>query len=148
LGLSPALKFNLAFHGNYLINFDKTVEGAKDELVDTISADSGSYTSFRWNISAGVSGESWVVNSRLRYIKGAQIYEVLGKHVPTTAIPDVVYLDLVAQYNLDDMFIVVGMDNVLNKEPPEQPIEGGQNANVQTYDAIGRYVFTKIGYKF
>ncbi len=147
-GLSPALRLNAAVQGNYLMNFDKTIEGAKDELVDTISADSGSYTSFRWNLMAGVSGESWNFSNRIRYVKGADIYEALIGEWPTTSIPDVVYWDLVFQLNWEDMYLVVGMDNVLNKEPPKQPKEGGQNANVQTYDTVGRYVFTKVGYKF
>jgi outer membrane receptor protein involved in Fe transport len=59
----------------------------------------------------------------------------------------VAYWDLMVSFRWKEFDAVVGCDNVLDRDPPFMP-EGSQNANTSTYDALGRYFWVKLGYKF
>ncbi|HUU04170.1 MAG TPA: TonB-dependent receptor [Myxococcota bacterium] len=158
LGLKKGqVKFDLGWHGNYMLKYDEEIAGEKVEYAGTITSGSGSWANFRWNLMATFSGELgpgiWSLGNRLRWIDGAKVFGVEWDEIesrwdtPTHHVAAVTYWDVVASYTWKDLTFIFGVDNVLEKDPPFFP-EGGQNANIQTYDFIGRYFFTKIGYKF
>jgi iron complex outermembrane receptor protein len=66
---------------------------------------------------------------------------------PTETVSSVTYWDIAAQYNWNSFAFTLGMDNVLDKDPPFFP-EGGQNANPETYDFVGRFFWGRVSYKF
>lgn len=154
---SGLLKFGLNWHGNYLLNYDEEIAGDNVSYAGTITSGSGSWAHFRWNLMATFSGKlgpgDWSLGNRLRWIQGAKVFGVEWDETenrwdtPTHHLPDVIYWDLVLSYNWEDLTFIFGIDNLLDKDPPFFP-EGGQNANIQTYDFVGRYFFAKIGYKF
>ena len=153
------LNFDIRFHGNYLLNYDEDVKGS-DETVKyagTITSGSGAFANFRFNLNFDFTGEAgpgtWSLSNRLRFIQGTKVFGVEWDEdnsrwdMPTHHMPDVIYYDLVLAYTWDDFTFIFGVDNVLDKDPPFFP-EGGQNANILTYDFVGRYMYTRLGYKF
>ena len=67
--------------------------------------------------------------------------------VPYKTVDAVAYWDVAGSLNFGDFRWSVGADNVLDKIPPYLP-GSGYNANMQVYDHIGRYFWTKVGYTF
>jgi outer membrane receptor protein involved in Fe transport len=158
------LNIDLGYHGNYLLNYDETttdpagiLPDTKVEYAGTITSNSGSYTHFRWNLYAVFSGEAgpgiWSFQNRWRYIGEAKVFGTEWDEdnerwdTPSHHVPEVVYWDVVLSYNWDDLSFIFGINNLLDKDPPFF-LNGEQNANILTYDFIGRFFFTKIGYKF
>jgi outer membrane receptor protein involved in Fe transport len=151
------MNLDLRFHGNYLLNYDETIAGEKVEYAGTITSGSGSYSNFRFNLHADFSGELgpgyWSLGNRFRFVDGAKVFGVEWDEdmdrwdTPTHHLPSVVYWDLVVSYTVDQLTFIVGVDNLTDKDPPFFP-EGGQNANILTYDFLGRYVFSRLSYKF
>jgi iron complex outermembrane receptor protein len=49
---------------------------------------------------------------------------------------------------LSGMSLTVGVNNVLNEDPPFATSEADQNRDINTYDALGRYFYVSANYKF
>lgn len=49
---------------------------------------------------------------------------------------------------LKGMKLTLGVNNVLNEDPPFAPSEADQNRDINTYDALGRYFYISANYKF
>jgi len=78
---------------------------------------------------------------------GEPQYKAFGARFPTFS-----YFDLAAMWNLsDDMQFRLGINNILDKDPPLGTVEvvGGGAANTySTYDAMGRQMFASFSMKF
>ncbi len=161
------LRVLLGWNANYLLSFkeinteeeepeddDPDVEqqlrddkAEREEYAGEIGFNGGTYAHWRWNIQAGLSGTSWRWINKLRYIGEADRTDLNPETYPTPGVPSVMYWDTSASYLWKGLTIVVGCQNVLDKDPPFLP-EGGQNANTQTYDFVGRYIYGRLGYRF
>jgi iron complex outermembrane receptor protein len=49
---------------------------------------------------------------------------------------------------LSGLTVTVGVNNVLNEDPPFAPSEADQNRDINTYDALGRFFYVQAKYKF
>jgi outer membrane receptor protein involved in Fe transport len=170
--LVPVWKTNtitLGWDANYLINYDEKNKDVDetDHRAGTIDFNVGSYAKLRQNFSMGFGGENWSYTNRVRYIGKAELYgldqtkEDLQKQLaagvitadvyeeslpPTQGVVPIAYWDMVATFNYKGWEFALGVENLLDQDPPFLP-EGTQNANQQTYDFMGRYFYTNIGYK-
>ena len=59
----------------------------------------------------------------------------------------VTYWDASGSVRIGEFQLIVGCNNILDKEPPYFP-GTGYNGNPQVYDFIGRYFWTRLGYTF
>lgn len=96
-----------------------------------------------WNVD--ISG-TW------RYLGEVELFEA-----PTTNRPDFVleeqhYFDLAGNWRINDLATFrVGVNNILDNDPPLSAAvgtTGNGNTYPQTYDALGRYIFTGITLTF
>jgi len=78
---------------------------------------------------------------------GEPLYKAFGAEFPTFS-----YFDLAGTWNAtDDIQVRLGINNILDKDPPLGTVEvvGGGAANTySTYDAMGRQVFMSVSAKF
>jgi iron complex outermembrane recepter protein len=175
--LPRKLAINLGWDGNVLLMYDEKNEaaGETETREGTIDFNNGSYAKYRWILSVGLGGDNWNYTNRLRYIGEAAVFSLKDDKAsakaaadqaladgtitqadyqnfyadllpPTKGVDAVAYWDMAATYDLDSWEFVLGLDNVLDQDPPFLP-EGGQNANIQTYDFMGRYVYANVTYK-
>ena len=49
---------------------------------------------------------------------------------------------------LDGLSVTVGVNNLLNEDPPLMLGEQDQSRDINTYDAVGRYIYMSANYKF
>jgi len=144
------LRFDLGVHLNYLLDYTEVAMGDTIEYAGTITngMTGGAFSHLRGTFVFQVSGESWSIGSRVRYIGGADIFGTSAENGDLTLeVAPIAYWDLNARYTWEGLTFTLGVDNLIGAEPPYLP-EGGQNANVQTYDFVGRYIYTRIAYKF
>jgi iron complex outermembrane receptor protein len=119
-----------------------------DNMAGTIDYERASLSHWRWSGNFDIGGTWWTISNRVRFIQGAKIWGTDYTY-PTLEVPDVAYWDLAAGINWKGLDFVVGLDNVLDREPPFVPmVSSGANTNIATYDAMGRYVYARIGYQF
>ncbi|HSA24833.1 MAG TPA: TonB-dependent receptor, partial [Myxococcota bacterium] len=150
IGAPSWLRLDLGIHLNYLLDYTEIAMGDTIEYAGTITAGmtGGAYSHLRGAFTFAISGESWSVTNRVRYIGGADIFGTSEENGDLTRKVDAIaYWDINAQYTWEGLTFIVGLDNLIGAEPP-YVLEAGQNANVQTYDFVGRFIYTKIAYKF
>jgi outer membrane receptor protein involved in Fe transport len=97
------------------------------------------------------SNEWWAVGGRVRYMDSVEYIGTADRIAKANLDSAQVYLDLNARFNfLANSDLVIGISNVLDKEPP---LVGGtlaSNANTIAgfYDTLGRYVFANVTVRF
>jgi iron complex outermembrane receptor protein len=168
--LPRELGINLGWDGNVLLkyeDYDKAA-GERDESAGTIDETGGTYAKWRWIASLGLGGQNWNVTNRLRYIGKAELFglddlrkdlqdqvneglitpqEASDSLPPTKGVDAIAYWDIVVTYGVADWDFTLGIDNILDTDPPFV-LGGDGNTNVQTYDFMGRYIHGNIGYKW
>jgi iron complex outermembrane receptor protein len=136
---------DLSFYFNYLFDYTETdTEGRETDFTGTLISNSGIYAEVKWATRITFRRDDWSITNTARYLGKADILEFSGI---TDSVPSVTYWDIAAQYNLNGWTFTAGLDNVLDKDPPFFP-EGGMNANAESYDFIGRFVWGRISYRF
>lgn len=155
--------FNFGFDGTYLNRFDNDVDTTTNadpivRLAGTYNKDYGMYARVRGRLFANWSLGDWSVSWRTRYIgafdvpngDGACASNPIycgplryGKY--TTQALQVGY----ALPSVNSRFDV-GVDNLLDKQPPVLYQNNVLNANtdVNTFDTIGRYYWARYSVKF
>jgi outer membrane receptor protein involved in Fe transport len=156
------LKGNVGWQNNWLLTYEaylqdeeETVEEdlppeyfGPDNAAGTIDYDGATLAHWRWLANLDFGGSWWTISNRVRFIQGAKIYGTDYTY-PTLSVPNVAYWDLSGGLSWKGLDFIIGMDNVLDKEPPFTPMGvAGANANLSTYDAVGRYIYARIGYQF
>ena len=150
-----AIKGNIGFQGNILTEYkekdpDDIAASQETNTVENFTGviepmGSGMPKSrLLWTVSFG--DPVWQLENRVRYIAGMNIKDA-PDDAPYFDVDSVVYWDISGRIRLFDFDLIIGVQNILDKEPPYFP-GTGYNANLQVYDVIGRYVFAKIGYEF
>jgi len=147
--------------GTYLLNKETTplpaVATSSYDCTGVISQ--RCFPSPEWRHTASVSydsNETWAVEARWRYFSGVDYFEngVLGS-TDTIAQAEMSksqsYFDLngVLQF-MENSTITVGVNNVLDEEPPMIGGTLSNNANTTAgfYDTLGRFMFAKATFRF
>jgi iron complex outermembrane recepter protein len=153
---------------------DKTEESAG--TIGSADVTGGSFAKLRWIFNLGLGSERWNLTNRLRFIGRAELFGLddLKKSAadeadaavaagditaaqrddyyadllpPTKGVDPIAYWDIVVTYNVASWDFTLGVDNILDTDPPFV-LDASVNTNVQTYDFMGRYIYGNIGYKF
>ncbi len=146
IGLPAENHLILGWQGNRLLYYDDTIYGDKVRYGKSITANSGTYTQWRWTFNATVAGENWSATSTNRYTGGAKYFAAPFGSIPDDWVDEVMYWDLSAQYSFDQLTVVGGVSNLLDTDPPFF-LDGDTNSNGNTYDFVGRAFFTRAIYK-
>ena len=98
--------------------------------------------SLRW--SNDMLGFSW----RGRYIGSSA--DIPNNPVNGGRIPAIIYNDLQASIKVPNTGVrfAVGVDNVLDQQPPASRANNPINFDIYTYDIRGRYIYTTVGLTF
>ncbi|MDJ0765921.1 MAG: TonB-dependent receptor [Myxococcota bacterium] len=154
--ITPAFRVDFNFYGNVLLQLEeKTASGEIEDRLGTIASMSnynGALSKFRFLADLTIGGSMWKLNNTLRYIGPVEIFGWEGAEgeaddLPTHDVKAMMYWNISAMLMWKGLDFIVGMDNVLEPEPPYIPT-GDANSNANTYDFLGRYVYAKIGYQF
>ena len=113
-----------------------------------------------WRHVASVrySWDRWAVGLRWRHIDGMDYRDVDGSAITGAdrviwlddGVPSYNYLDLSGSVTAGPALISLGVNNVLDKEPPFSG-DSGLSANANAlggYDQVGRYIFGSVSLKF
>jgi len=147
VGFVPGLgRLDFMFAGNHLDTHEVDSPAGSSNLVRQIGLAGGIFPEWQLNSLVRYSVDDWAFQSLVRWIDGANISDAVPGDV-TTDVEPVAYWDLAAQRNFQNWSLIVGVNNVTDVEPP-RVIEGGQNANAESYDFIGRFLFTQVTYRF
>jgi outer membrane receptor protein involved in Fe transport len=96
------------------------------------------------------SNEWWTVGARLRYMDKVK-YDGATDAIAADNLDTEIYLDLNGTFRfMENSDIVVGVNNVLDEEPPLLGATIATNANTVAgfYDTLGRYLFMKATLRF
>ncbi|WP_306518755.1 TonB-dependent receptor domain-containing protein [Rheinheimera sp.] len=127
--------------------------GANYECSGNVSTDC--FAQPKWRHTASVSyttGDWWTATAKWRYF-GAVDYtsKVKVDKLVADGISSQSYLDLVGSFDLtDNVAVLAGVNNVLDKEPPMVGLTLSSNANAVAgfYDTLGRYLHASVTVKF
>ncbi len=192
VGLDALGRLDLGWQGSFLFTSNETLKAGGSEPEDGecpvgtaelddglcypfnkyagfIDSSGGFFPKLRWTIMAGLTGESWAVQSTHRYIASAwdfghnfteadakKVYgddweelDAGGGSDPFPQVSAMFYWDISAQYTYQDLTLVVGVDNVMDVAPPFYYVGLGPNtSNAAGYDYLGRYIYTTLSYRF
>jgi iron complex outermembrane receptor protein len=140
-------RINLGWQGNYLLGFEEDLEGEKTEFAGKIARNAGTYARVRWIAQGGYARGPWSLNNAVRFIGGADRIDAEKGRDPTLSVPAIAYWDLSAHYQANRLGVIIGVDNVLDQDPPFIP-GSDANSNANTYDYVGRFAFTRLSYQF
>ena len=157
-GIDFNTQWSSEIHGlNIAVNWDVTrllkhesqaFSGAEvEDLLGKITADRGSYSKWKSNVTSSMSNDDWKVTYSIRYIGEAQ--DENGGGEIGKAVPSVFYHDFQVRYELlDNAKVAIGIDNIFNKQPPYLTSWNDANTDVFTYDTIGRRGYITFNYQF
>jgi iron complex outermembrane receptor protein len=131
--------------------------GTINDFLGKIQQTSSPFTSAnpKWQnrLTAGWSNDAFSVSWSARYIESVVKYTnpnapVAKCTVAGDCLPSVWYHDLVASWSFQNVTVIGGIDNLLDKQPPFfKDTVGRTNSNPFVYDYIGRYLFLKLKIK-
>lgn len=147
LGAPDAGRIELGWHGNLLMKYDETIaDNDPEQYAGKITSGAGTYSEWRWVARLAYGIDDLTATVMYRYIGGADVFpETEGDPYPT--VDAVSYVDVAVDYKYEGLGIIVGAQNLLDTDPPFF-LEGGQNANPESYNFTGRFVFTRLSYDF
>jgi outer membrane receptor protein involved in Fe transport len=110
-----------------------------------ITGGRGSYTHWRGNASATVSGALWTANWNMQYIGAADDINVpsgIGSSVDA-----VMYHNLQFAYSItDDVRLAVGVDNIFDEDAPFYASWIDANTDTMTYDLMGTRYYLRVNW--
>jgi outer membrane receptor protein involved in Fe transport len=148
------LGFNLAY--NYLLSFKQSDRPGLPALdyAGTVSYfGAGLGTSFpeqRANLTGQYAIGPFAVQARLRWIGDMENRAAVQFPGETfKGVPSISYLDLSASWKfMDKSMFRIGMNNVMDKQPPAYAPNVQSGTDPSTYDVIGRRIFGQISIGF
>lgn len=147
VGAPGAGRVEIGWHGNYLLNYDETIEGQTTEYAGKITSGAGTYATWRWVARLAYGIDTFTASALYRFIGKSNILGTDSETNPYVTVDPIGYIDIALQYDYEGIGIIVGAQNVLDQDPPFF-LEGGQNANTSSYDFSGRFFFTRLSYQF
>lgn len=110
------------------------------ELVGTANAFEV-FPEWRFNVTAGLFGENWTFDWRMRYID--ETMDALRSPAVTddAVAEDILYHDLVGTFTWQNVDLTFGVNNVTDEDPPRFHSAFNANTEPGMYDVIGRRFF-------
>jgi len=147
--------FTSSLIGTYMVNKEyEQLPGFPEATFDCVgNIDNGCFAQPEWRHTAKLSYDMdtfWTASIHWRYY-GEVEYTEEADELVGDGISAQSYIDLKAAFDVtDNIGVLVGMNNVLDKEPP---MVGGTlstngNAIVGFYDTLGRYMHASVTVKF
>jgi outer membrane receptor protein involved in Fe transport len=148
---------DLSFQGNILLKFEVENEGDIEDRLGTVanlSAYDGAFSKLRFMTDLTLSWKIISLSNQVRFL-GPVEYFRWDKQTPEDPWDDIpihdcaaaAYWNMALWVSWKDLDFGVGLDNVLDKDPPLIP-GGDGNSNPNSYDFIGRYIYANLGYQF
>lgn len=144
--------FDFRLESSYIDKYDKEVAGG------TVISHAGRFIDNqdgwfgRWKANGYItwSWNDWRVNYQVRWIKEAEEeFSDLGLGGTFRRdVDDRVYHDIQIAYAIPDVGVKfqLGVDNLLDKDPPLSLHAFNDNTDVRTFDTAGRYIYAKLRY--
>ena len=103
----------------------------------------------RWKalLNLGYGEDNWSVSFTERYTGGVTEFQGTPGAFGNNA-PGVFYTDISGTYNYDNASVTIGIDNLLDKDPPFLNDSATNSITNGGYDYIGRYMYMKVKFKF
>jgi iron complex outermembrane recepter protein len=154
-------RLSSSFVANYVLDYEVNPlpgvnEAAAFNCEGRINPDCGVLNDFRVITSVNFSRDIYSVNARVRHFGSVEYRDSTGALSTDTllaangGIGSQSYLDLSGSITLlDNVDISLGINNILDKEPPLVGVDNALNANAPGgYDQLGRYIFARVGVKY
>lgn len=148
---------NLAFRGNHVIEFLDAPDASVDpidivgDFIDAAADGLGSIPEHKWNFNANWTRGPWMLNGRLNYVAGLDEHYFLGG-VVVNEMSSWLTFDLQGSYEAalwkSQTRITVGVDNVLDEEPPTAVTGFNDSMDGRTHNLIGRFLYTRLTVNF
>jgi len=148
--------FNVDMIGTYMLKRETTLvpndPNSSHDCAGLISVRCYPAPKWRHNASATFDSHSfWVITGRWRYYGGVKYENIIKEFVYDEIAGDNTgaqsYIDLNAVFRFMDAHdVVVGINNVFDKEPPllGSTLSTGANTIAGYYDTLGRYLFANV----
>ncbi len=151
--LGGSISVNLI--GTYMLTKESqpipTDNATKNDCVGIISSGCFPTPEYRFVLNTSYdSNEWWAVGARIRYMDKTK-YVGTTDRIAADNLDTEIYLDLNATFRfMENSDIVMGVNNVLDEEPPLLGATLTSNANTVAgfYDTLGRYLFMKATLRF
>lgn len=150
--------WNFSLLGTYMLTKETTpLPSDPSSTYDCVgvitSVDGGCYPSPEWRHTASVTYDSksfWEVTGRWRHFGGLD-YDGTTDTIVAGNVGAQNYLDLNAIFTfMDDYEVIIGVNNVMDEEPPMMGNTISDNANAISgfYDTLGRFLYTRVTLRF
>jgi iron complex outermembrane recepter protein len=121
-------------------------EELRGTLADVVAG--ASLPRMKWNLGVDYRWRDLRLHARLRHVDGMR--DVV---FPEFRVASRRYLDLFARYDFDGgaadgLMLAIGIENVLDRDPPIVASSTTANTDPQQYDVLGRRWFVRMGYRF
>lgn len=121
------------------------------DCAGVISTDCFAQPDWRHTFTANyVSGEDWTLSAKWRYFGGVDL-EGATNTLMGDSLPSYSYLDVTGAFDLtENVSLLLGVNNILDKEPPLVGSAYATNANTVAgfYDTLGRYMHASVTFRF
>ncbi|GLP96156.1 TonB-dependent receptor [Paraferrimonas sedimenticola] len=150
---TSGVDMNLSYKWNYgghdwMFNWDVTrlLEFEQDgiDYTGTLSGMNGAYAEWRQNANLMVRADDWTLSYSVRMIGEMRDLETPDFQVPAAWYHNVSYMYHINR-NLD---LTVGINNIFDETPKYTPSYSDVYTVPEVYDVMGRYIFTKLSYRF
>jgi len=136
----PISMLTFGLDASYMDKFDVTFPLTGDyELKGTAgNVGVGVYPEWRYNTSVGAGSDVWNVTWKMRWIDEVDDLYRPAEITNDAVGEDVFYHDLVASYTYENISVILGVDNVLDEEPPTYHSGFTMDTSPGFYDTLGR----------
>ena len=141
--------FNFTLAASRLLDLTQrsTLPNGSVQVEDKVgtAASREAYPKWRAMFTTRWDNGPWAVNYKARYIGDTE--EMVGS--TPRHIGSVFYHDLAGSYDFQDgLSLKVGIDNVFGKQPPASLTNLNINFDINTYDAVGRFMYAQLSWNF
>ncbi|GAA5194842.1 TonB-dependent receptor plug domain-containing protein [Ferrimonas gelatinilytica] len=148
-GVDVNFQYNWVYGGHdWRLNWDitrlLTFEEDGIDYTGTISGMNGGYAEWRQNVHLSVRADKWSFNYQMRHIG-----EMRDLGTPEFEVPSAFYHNVSYTRNFNrGVDWTIGINNLLDETPKYHPSYSDVYTTPEVYDVMGRYLFTKISYRF
>lgn len=140
---------NFSWLVNWLHNYSTTTAtGVTTDYTNKVTCDvcESAYPRWRSYFDATLSKDNWSLGFTWRMIGGMNILDEIGVEGYTFTTPAVHYFDARASYDWNNIHMMIGAENLTDRDPPYVPSVANNTSTV--YDYLGRTFFIRGTYRF
>ncbi len=141
--------FQLTLNGTYLVEHEELVD-AQDPL--SLLVNDGEFNNPDWRINLGLSyrQDAMLVNWSTRYIDRSVVdAQASPEFIDYPYVASRIYHDVTVNYAFDSGYdLSLGINNVFDREPPNNAYTYHGAFSASLYDSIGRYFFVGAKLRF